>query len=162
MHHSPSKKKKCDIKIEKENYIRHLNRLEHLKDGRSPDQIRREIEEKKLTDKINTLRKMHCYNRTFRMKERKEIERKTHFESFNRVKSVVKESFGWKPLGIAPKHKVSLAPIFKENARIYDRLINVKSQLSFRVEKDLEKINSNARYDNSLDFSQLYENSRLN
>lgn len=128
MQHSPSKKK-SQLKIEKDNYIRHLNRLEKLKEGRSPDQIRREHDEKVVTNNINALRKMHSCNKIFRKKEQKELERKTHYDSFNRVKSVVKESFSWKPLTIPPKHKVSLVPLLKENARIVDRIEHAKPKV---------------------------------
>lgn len=64
----PYRRKKCEIEIQKENYEAHLNRLKKLKIGHSPEQLKRGLEEERVLNTINKMRKIHTFNRDYRIK----------------------------------------------------------------------------------------------
>lgn len=60
---------------------------------------------------------MHTFNRDFRIKEMKSLERaeKSKQRDYTKVKSVVKNNISKLALSVAPKHKRNYQPIFDEN-----------------------------------------------
>ena len=77
------------------------------------------------------MRKIHTFNRDYRIKEMKSLEKleKSKQRAYNKIKSVVKEDFSKMALTIPPKHKRNYQPIFEENERILQRILQAKPKI---------------------------------
>ena len=153
------------IQQDKDNYSRHIARLEDLKAGWSTSIKHKLKEQKQLRKSIIQARKIHAHNRQHELSEQSRV-RSLNKLNFKRVKSVIRNDFHWATSPRPSRPRKDSRKLAAENERLYEKILKTKPLIDNRNEGYTDRpINNNhlpSMGASIFQLSRIYETSTLN
>ncbi len=140
-------------------YEQHVRKLEELKSGHTRFHQSMGREQRDVDNLLRVSHQMHGISLNEEFKRREEREVQTQRRSYNNIRSIIKSELNRKILGVPSRHKPNPFFLNQANLKLIDKIVNVKSQFTFK-RQSLEKIvTARLRSDTAEDYSEIYQKS---